>query len=378
MRIVLSGGGSGGHLTPLLTVASALKQLAPQAELVYIGDRRPLTERLMAHQGFSTRYILAGKWRRYRGQNWWQRLFDIGTWLLNLRDLLKLVLGFFQSLAILIHRRPQVVFVKGGYVGLPVGMAAWLLGIPLIIHESDAIPGLTNRLLAHLAKTVAVSWPTRYFAMWQHKHLVFTGNPVRSEIVTGDPVAARRLWKLETKVPTLLVMGGSYGSQIINRQIISQLPRLLKRWQVIHISGAVDLDRVKQLFDRLGLTAQQRQRYHLVDFLNEQLAAAYAVADIIVARAGMNTISELALLGKPAILIPHRVSPGGHQQRNAELLESHQAALILAEGQLGRLAEMVDQLRAAIPQQQLLRKGWTKLAKPEAAQLVAQEIIKLI
>lgn len=329
-----------------------------------------MSEQLLAASGLKQRYIQAGKWRRYPGAGGWRNLVDIKTHLLNLRDLFKLVIGFWQSLFILMRLRPRVVFVKGGYVGLPVGLAAWVLGLPLIIHESDIVAGLSNRILARLAKTIATGWPTHYYPQWRGKHLVFTGNPIRSELLatTTTPGRGQR--------SRLLVIGGSSGARAINRAIVSHLEVLSKDFDLTHVAGRRDYTSTATT---KPIGESVKKNYHLVEFLDTgALATAYRRADIIISRAGMNTLAEVAAIGKPLIVVPHPTTPGDHQRANARALEHEQAALVIEQSQLAdKLVPTLRELSASTQHQQLLVKGLKRLAKPEAAKLLAKEVLRL-
>ncbi len=256
---------------------------------------------------------------------------------------------------------------------------AWLLGRALVIHESDAVAGLTNRILGHLARTIAVSWPVDQFPGWRHKHTVFTGNPIRQSLLTGSKPAATSFFKLEAKLPTILVIGGSGGAARLNQAILDNLANLTQNYQLIHSVGNRNLAEVKQ-----QLAASRAKlangRYHCYGFLDaSSLSLAYAACDLIISRAGMNSIAEIAALAKPAIIVPNPHLTGGHQLRNAELLEKYQAALVLDETELDdRLLPTVDELIKAGDAKQLLSRGLAKIAKTDAAKLVADEILALL
>ncbi len=356
----------------MLSCAQALKRLEPQAELIYIGEDNQLTRGLVEGSGLKSHYILAGKWRRYPADGPFRQIIDIKTHLLNLGDVAKLFAGFWQSLWKIWRLKPDVVFVKGGYVGLPVGLAAWVAGRRLVIHESDTVPGLTNRLLANLAATVATGWPAKYYPRWHKRHLVFTGNPIRSEILDGQNHPATL--QLESGIPLLLVVGGSRGARALNQAITNHLATLTNKLQVVHISGSADYQRLKPSASKIG------KRYHLYPWLEAQdLVSAYKAATIIVSRAGMNTLAEIAAIAKPLIVVPHPNTPGDHQIRNAQVLEREQAAILLYQEQLEeRLVPTVNELLAAVEHQKLLVKGLRRLAKPEAAELLAKAILELV
>ncbi|MBI4101275.1 UDP-N-acetylglucosamine--N-acetylmuramyl-(pentapeptide) pyrophosphoryl-undecaprenol N-acetylglucosamine transferase [Candidatus Microgenomates bacterium] len=376
MRIVLSGGGTGGHITPILAVVKALEQTRPKPTLYWLGEKNPLTDEMLTLSNLKLNYIMAGKFRRYHNEAWWRQLKDIKSMLLNLRDVFKLAIGIFQSLYRLIKIKPQAVFIKGGYVGLPVGIAAWILGKPIIIHESDARAGLTNRLLARVARIITTGWPTQYYPRWRGRNVIFTGNPMRAELLHAKLSQARAFFKLEQDLPTLLVVGGSSGARRINQAVVDQLSKWLRTFQIIHISGGRDWQQLSQQVTEMTLA--HRQRYHAYDFLAEEMGLAYAAADVVICRAGMNTITELANLKKPAVVIPHPQLTGAHQLRNAEVLETEQAAIVLQQDRLEEdLYDAAVELLRSKDQQALLKKGLAKLARPQAAEKLAELTVSL-
>lgn len=298
--------------------------------------------------------ISAGKYRRYRNQRHLSAIWDIKTFLLNLRDLFRFALGFFQSLWHLLRLRPDRVFIKGGYVGLPVGLAAWCLRIPLIIHESDSVPGLTNRILGRL---------TPYkLAGFQVPEFLEIGNPVREEIIRpASPQPAD--FGIRSGKPVVLVFGGSLGSESIN-QVIYELAGLQDEFEIIHIYGrAADQNKLPTY-----------PQYHPYQFLTDQMAAALQLADVVITRAGANTLAELAALGKPSIIVPHPHLQD--QPQNAA--QWSDALVVLEQSQLSadRLYRHVsriiddDQLRGR------LSEAISRRARPQAAADIAEYIAK--
>jgi UDP-N-acetylglucosamine--N-acetylmuramyl-(pentapeptide) pyrophosphoryl-undecaprenol N-acetylglucosamine transferase len=277
--------------------------------------------------------ILAGKFRRGR---------RISNLALNLKDLLLVLMGFIQAIRILRRFKPDVVFLKGGFVCLPVGFATKLLRIPFVIHESDIHPGLTNRILGRWADVIAVGFPVKNYHNFPVERLVFTGSPVRQELLSAHRLEGIAAFRLEATVPVILVTGGSQGAQQINNVILESLPELLNSYQVIHITGDGEFDRVKFELSRQSKLAHA-DRYHPIAFLLKEMPAAMAAADLLIARAGAQTIAEAAVLGKATVLIPNYQS-AAHQLENAKVLSRAGAARVL-DGSKLTSSKLVGEVR---------------------------------
>ncbi len=337
--IVVTGGGTAGHITPLIAVIAGLRKQRPDARIVYIGQKgasqpvRQFLEPLV----IESRWIYAGKLHRF-------------LTLKNIFIVLSIV-GFWQSLFILIRERPAVIFAKGGFVSLPVGLAAAVLRLPLVIHESDAVLGMTNRILSRFSAVVCVGFPL------EEKKFVFTGNPVR-EIFFGKKTYQ------EHGQPVLLVTGGSQGAHEINQLIFDHLEELTDFCSVVHLAGSIDFNRAKWLI---------RPGYLPLEFVSD-MAQRMKEADAVISRAGANTLAELAAVGKPALLIPLMGSAHDHQNKNAQFFARRQAALILDDPalfiQVVKRLLFDDNLRAT------LSENIKKLAMMDAAQLISEYIIK--
>lgn len=303
------------------------------------------------------------------------QVFDLSTLGLNARDSVRVARGLVASLRILRRWKPDVVFVKGGFVGLPVGIAAHLLKIPYVIHESDFTPGLTNKILSRWAAKVAVGFPVKGYHELPKDRLVYTGNPVRSELSRRHRLEGLAAFKLDASLPVLLITGGSQGARAINDCIIQALPELTEFTQVLHLTGELEYERV--LFDvkRLG-KVKHLKRYQAHAFLLKEMSYALAAADIVVARAGANTITELATLGKPTILIPNYLL-AGHQEANAKVLSRAGAVISLDERRLTStlLVTTVRNLFGSDEEQARLIKAIRTFAKPSAAADLAQLIV---
>jgi UDP-N-acetylglucosamine--N-acetylmuramyl-(pentapeptide) pyrophosphoryl-undecaprenol N-acetylglucosamine transferase len=351
-RILLTGGGSGGHIQPNLAIASTLKALAPHAQLLYVGSRLPLDADLVKAVGIPFVGILTGKFRRY---------FD---WR-NFTDPFLIVAGFFQALWIVARFWPSVVFAKGGFVSLPVALAAFLLGRPIVLHESDQVMGLSNRIVAMLAKKVCVGFPE---VMSDNPKIVFTGNPVRLSVRNGNAQEGYRLTGFRPDKPVLLVWGGSQGSEEINQMISGDIHRLRAVFQIVHLTG-------KGKDSNCGQNGGQNSGYIQFEYLGEELPHVYSITTMVVSRAGANSLYELALLQKPNVLIPLRNSAHNHQALNADYFERMGASVVLKQGQ--PLHEVLDALWHNPAQVESMKIALGKLAKSEAAEEIAKIILGL-
>ncbi len=372
MRIVIAGGGTGGHVTPVLATISALRArgVAP-LELLWIGSSGGIEGRMAAEQGIPFRAIQAGKLRRYLS-------------LENLIDFGRIPVGAAQALALLRRFRPEVIFSTGGFVSVPTVAAGWLLRRPILTHEQTAQFGLANRINLRFATVVALPYEaSRAFVPPTKKRVVVTGNPVRDELLHGDPIEGARLLALDPTLPTVYITGGALGSQAINEAVAAILPRLLAHYQVIHSRGTQpDAPTLDDLQARVaGLPTTARERYVVREFIGPELPHIYALAALVVGRAGAGTVAELAALGKPAILIPLPGTGGDEQTKNAHLLADVGGALLLPEADLtpGRLLAAITELLAPDEGAALARMSAAARtqAPVDAAGRLADELLRL-
>lgn len=342
--IVLSGGGTGGHITPILAVAAALKKQDPTVKTVYIGERNGKFKELTAsHPAIDVSYeIWAGKFRRYNGESWLKRLLDVRTNFLNVRDLFFFGIGTVQSWFLIRKLKPSIVFLKGGFVGVPVGLAARSHHIPFITHDSDALPGLANRLVGRWARTHAVALPANVYAYPTAK-TVQVGVLVEESF---KPVTThiKNDMKQQIEVPVdatmLLVTGGSSGAHNINvavKWIAEELLNAYPNLYIVHQAGK----------GKAGIYGSfVHERLRVIEFMRPMYVYTGA-ADIVVSRASGNTIAELGTQGKAVIAVANPLLTGGHQVKNAEALAAANAALIVTETAKGTNAA---ELQAAIQQ----------------------------
>ncbi|MCX7778880.1 MAG: undecaprenyldiphospho-muramoylpentapeptide beta-N-acetylglucosaminyltransferase [Patescibacteria group bacterium] len=312
MKVVLTGGGSGGSVAPLLAIAEEIRKRKPETEFLFIGTRKGKPEKEMVQDyHFSFKGIFAGKLRRYFS-------------LRNFLDPLLIFLGFWQALFLLLSFRPKMIISAGGFVAVPVVIAGWFLKIPSLIHQQDIIPSLTNKILIPFAKKITVSFDKSLNDFPKGK-TILTGQPIREMIFKGDKEKAIQKFNLEKNLPTLLVLGGGTGAAILNELIWRNLERLTKICQIIHLTGPGKA--------KIGNWPSKIKnfRYHTYEFLTDEIADAYAVADLVVSRAGINVLSELAVLGKPTIVIP---IPNSHQEANAKYFAEKKAVIVLNQKEL--------------------------------------------
>lgn len=331
LTILLTGGGTGGHITPILAVAHEIKTQNSEAKVIYIGERGgKFAELTNEHKAIDETFaVSAGKLRRYHGESWLRRLFDVKTNLLNLRDLFRFGWGILQAWRLLGKIKPDVVFQKGGFVGVPVGLAAAMRHIPIVTHDSDAIPGLANRMVSRWARVHATALPAEHYPYPSAKVL-----PVGVLVEHNyQPVTeeAQREFKLRLVLrpdaPLLLVTGGSSGAERINKAVVEIANELLINHpdlQIIHQAGK----------GKTGVYGDYKhERLHVLEFLNPMYQYMGA-ADLVVCRASANTLAELGVQGKAAIVIPSEVLTGGHQIKNAKILEEQGAAAVVYEDKM--------------------------------------------
>ena len=320
-KIVLTGGGTAGHITPNIALLPRLRQSG--YEVSYIGSYDGMEKQLLADFEVPYYGIATGKFRRY---------FDLK----NFTDPFRVLKGFGEARQILKRLEPDVVFSKGGFVAVPVVRAAASLKIPCVIHESDMSPGLANKLCIPVARRVCCNFPETLKLLPPSKALL-TGSPIRAELLSGDADAARRLCGFDRNRPVLMVIGGSLGSAAINHAVREALPGLLPDFQVVHICG-------KDKIDNLLLNTEG---YRQFEYLKGELKDVFAMADVVVSRAGANAICELLALKKPNLLIPLPSSSSrGDQLLNARSFEAQGFSVVIDEDYLSPalLTEKVQEL----------------------------------
>lgn len=325
----MTGGGTGGHITPLLAVAQELKsRQIDDVHIVYVGEKgSKFADLTKDHSLFDSAYtISAGKFRRYHGESILTRITDVSTLWLNTRDVFRLVAGFFQSLRLLKKERPDIVLLKGGFVGVPVGLAAAWLKIPFITHDSDALPGLANRIVGRWARIHATGMPARFYS-YDPSSVAHVGVLLHASYTATSP-AAQKAFKKELQLPTdatvLFVTGGSLGAQRVNVAVAQLVDKLLESYPSLHIFHQVGKGNVHVYGDK------SHPRLHVYEFL-QHMHIYSGAADVIITRAGANTLAEFGAQGKACIVVPNPYLTGGHQLKNAEYLSKLHAIRVVDE-----------------------------------------------
>lgn len=378
MTIVFTGGGTAGHIFPIVALAREIKKIYidPDLRLFYIGPNDEFVEEVFVKEGIKTKIILAGKLRRY---------FTLKTFFQNIFDIfVKIPLGFLQALFWLFIINPDLVFSKGGYGALPVSLSAWLLLTPIILHESDVKSGLANKILSHFASEIFVSFPVDKTSYFPSNKMIHVGNPIRTEILAGDKEEAKRIFKLKGSKQVVLVLGGSQGSQRINDIILALLPEILFYFEVIHQTGTNNFEQVKKEASVALYSYQDKniaEYYHIVPFLTEEeLKHAYKVSDLIVSRAGSGSIFEIAAVGKPAILIPLPESAQNHQLQNAYTYAEYGGCLVVEEINLTPHF-LLEEIKITLSQPEKIKKmgiAARVFSKETAAKVMAEYIIEYL
>ena len=318
-HVAFTGGGTAGHVVPALPVIDAL--LADGVEVSYIGSRSGLEEQLLGTRRVTYHGIATGKLRRYLS-------------LENLKDVGRVLAGIVQAFRALEHR-PDLVFSKGGYVSFPVVFAAWLRRIPVVAHESDQTPGLANRLAFPFVRTLCTNFPEARVAGYKGP-IEATGTPIRAALLQGDADRGRAFLGVDASRPILLVTGGSLGAAGLNDRVREALPLLLPRFEVVHLCGAGKTD-----------PDAQQPGYQQYEFLDEPWGDVLAAADVVVSRAGANTLYELIALGKRNLLVPLPAAASrGDQVQNAAYAQRQGYSLVIDESELTpqRLLAALDDL----------------------------------
>ncbi|HOQ75442.1 MAG TPA: undecaprenyldiphospho-muramoylpentapeptide beta-N-acetylglucosaminyltransferase [Thermoclostridium sp.] len=308
-KIVMTGGGTSGHVTPNIALIPVLKEMGCHIE--YIGSKDGMEKQLIEAEGIPYHGISAGKLRRYMS-------------LKNLSDMFRVMGGLRQSVSLIRNIRPDIVFSKGGFVSCPVVWAAWLCRVPVVIHESDITPGLTNKLSMPFARKVCYTFPESGEHIPKEKG-VLTGLPIRKALLEGNRAMGRMICGFEDDKPVLLVMGGSQGAVRINEALRKSLGRLVKDFNICHICGKGNVDE----------QYQNVRGYRQFEYLRDELPDIFALADIVVSRAGATSIFELLALRKPNLLIPlSRQASRGDQILNAESFRRQGFSMVLADEEL--------------------------------------------
>jgi len=355
MKVVIAGGGTGGHIFPALAVAGELSSKG--AELVFVGTKTGLESELVPKKGWKIEYISAPRWK---GQSPIKRL----------KALVQIPMAILRASKLLNSIKPDVVVGVGGYASFPVLMAASLKKMPTLLMEQNSIPGLANKILGRFAKKICVSFPVseKYF---DPKKTIHTGNPVRNEIKEVN----QSLPSIQDKF-VLMCFGGSQGAQKINEAIFASLRHLRERRQslkIIHQIGfSIDIDIAKDIYEKEGFDADV---YRFID----DIADCYSRAHLVICRAGATSIAELAVVARPAVLVPYPYAANDHQRENAKYITDNGGSILVSNEELTgeKVAEMVKEFMSSPDKLEAMNEAMKKMAKSDAAESIAEECFSL-
>ncbi len=354
--MLFTGGGSGGHVFPGVAVIEKLRKAGHPLDLRWLGSSSPIEEEIIGRFGVPFIRIPSGKLRRYFS-------------LRNLVDLFKILAGLAASVAVIMRLRPALLFSKGGYVSVPPVIAAHLLSVPVITHESDLDPGLATRINSRFAETICVPYEESraYFPAAYRQKIRVTGNPVREEVLGGDRARGRARFGVPEGIPLLLALGGSQGAREINLLFERSVERLTERFFVVHQTGRGDF------------RESRRERYLTAPFFADSYPDILAAADLVVARSGAGTLWELAAQGRPSILIPLSTAfSRGDQVRNAELFVRRGAAIVLAQPDANGLVEVCLSLLGDPSRLRSMGEAARSIGRADASQALADLILERI
>ncbi|MDI6744044.1 MAG: undecaprenyldiphospho-muramoylpentapeptide beta-N-acetylglucosaminyltransferase [Thermodesulfovibrionales bacterium] len=362
MRVIIAGGGTGGHIFPGIAIAEELKRREDRTEVIFIGTEHGIEARIIPREGYPIKFLRAEGF--------------VGVPLLRkIRALWKMLFSIIDSYGILKAVSPDIVIGVGGYASVGPMVAASMMSIPAMIVEQNSVPGLANKLLGKFAGAIGVTYQES-ISFFPRAKTFFTGNPIRMRILTGNRDAAYDIFSLDRNKFTLFVFGGSSGARNINRAVVDSFNHMLdlkEKIQFLHQTGDRDNEHVRESYRKWGFMGT------VTPFIY-QMAEAYAVADIVISRAGATTLAELTAIGKPAILIPYPYAAGHHQELNAGKLVELKAARIILDYELTGeiLAENIRELYANKQLRHEMERQSRSVGKPDAAQKIVDIAISLI
>lgn len=372
MKIVFTGGGTGGHFYPIIAVAEELKTLVKERKIIepelYFFGPAPYDERELFEHNITFVHTPAGKMRRYFS-------------LLNISDSIKTFFGIINTTLALYRVYPDVVFSKGGYGSVPTLLAAKFLKIPAVLHDSDAVPGRATILAAGFAKKIGISYEDAlaYFPKKLHDRIALTGNPVRSGVRNPAREGAHDFLELEKNVPVILILGGSTGSEKINDTVLSALPQLVAKYQIVHQTGKANFASVEETAKVILGKNERRHRYKVYPYLSElALKMAAGAADLVISRAGSGSIAEISSWGLPSLLIPIPENVSRDQRLNAFAYAHEGAAIVIDQSNLSPnlMVAEIDRLFTNPKERNDMAEAAKTFSRPDAGKVLAEAILE--
>lgn len=366
MKVLLTGGGTGGHIYPLIAVIRQMKKNYSYDgfDFFYLGPKDKNTKDLLEKEGVIVKNILAGKFRRYFS-------------LRNILDLFIVPLSIIQSFYHVFVISPDVIFSKGGYGSVAPAITGRILNVPIFLHESDIVPGMANKLVGNFALEIFIGFSVEETKDFPTEKKLSVGNPILEEITKGSVKEAKKIFAVKGGKPVILIIGGSQGATRVNNTILANLPAILNKYEVIHVTGPKNFEQV-QKESRVILSEELTEYYHPASFLKgKELANAYAIADLVVSRAGAGSIFEIAAVGKPSILIPLSGSAQNHQVRNAYAYSKRGTCLVIEEPNFKPhfILERINYLFKDPKKMQAMSEKAKDFARPDAARIISDYLI---
>lgn len=362
-HILLVGGGSGGHVTPVLAVLEAVQVESPKIQVSWIAPRGDSFVSQFVDKNVNLHYIFAGKLRRYKGWEWWRYFKNFHVIFKNILDLFLVIIGFIQAVFIVVRSRPDICFNKGGFVGLPVGLACTLLRVPFVLHDSDTVPGIANQLIAPFATYITTGFPSTGFHK-QKDRVSHVGIPIRARFFQALKKSSLRV---NTKAkPLLFITGGSLGAQRLNNIITETREELSRTFDIVHVVGAENLENF-----------QSKSGYTVLPFVTDDYAAYLKEAAIVIVRGGSTSIAEIAVAGSACVVVPNSFLYD--QVENSRLLEKSKAAIVVDEIEAANSPDVfisaVTGLYTDLPRQKQLHNSLTKIFPRDASYRIAQLLL---
>ncbi|GBE02533.1 MAG TPA: undecaprenyldiphospho-muramoylpentapeptide beta-N-acetylglucosaminyltransferase [Nitrospirae bacterium] len=362
MRIVIAGGGTGGHLYPGIALAEEMIRREPDTEVIFIGTERGIEAKVIPREGFIIKFIPS---EGFVGKSTIKKARSVYLFLKGLKE----------SYRYLEEIKPDIVVGSGGYASFAPLVGAWLLSIPTLILEQNTVPGRANRILGHIAKLICITYQES-MARFPRSKVYLTGNPVRGRLLKGSRTSALRLFSLRKDLFTVFVFGGSSGASAINRAEVDALQHMLEfkdRIQFLHQTGEKDFEFVRDSYRSYGFKGTVAPYIF-------QMPEAYAIADLVISRAGATTIAEVCATGKPSVLIPYPHAAGNHQEVNAEKLQSLGATVMIRDAELTgkRLADEIKRFYSDRGFRESMGRRAVGFGRPEAVKRIADIVVSLV
>jgi len=356
-KVILAGGGTGGHLFPALAIAEGIKKKYPDSQVYFMGTKKGLEAKILPERGYKLYYLSVRGLKRGLNLSIFKAIFF-------------LMKSMLEAMKILKQLKPEIVIGTGGYVSAPAVLAASLMRIPAFIQEQNSFPGITTRILSLFAKKVFLAYDESKKYFWVKKKLKVTGNPIRPEIFKADKISAMKKFNLEPNKKTVLILGGSQGASAINKAILDELNSSTEfNFQILWQSGEKDYQKMKENLKNKKTTVQ------VFNFI-EDMSSAYAACDLIISRAGAISLSEITGCGKPAILIPYPYATAEHQKYNAQVLEKNGAAVMIEEKNLEKMKplSLASELLKDETKLKQMSQNSRNIGKPNALNDILNEI----